>query len=110
MEIYLLDGNLKVGSFIVELSSDVDVGRPGAHGPARHQATLHQLVRIMPHDLSVLKVKRFLFLIISYLSERGWGPKDVSLHSVPSYQALRNAPRFRLHESKRFRCVYRSEV
>jgi hypothetical protein len=59
MDIYLLDGYLKVGSFIVKLSSDVDVGGPGAHGPARHQAALHQLVRIMPHDLSVLK--RFYF-------------------------------------------------
>jgi hypothetical protein len=55
MNLYLFDGYLKVGCFIVELSSDVDVGGPSAHSPARHQAALDQLVRIMPHYLSVLK-------------------------------------------------------
>lgn len=46
--------HLQIGGLIVELPSDVDVGSPGAHGPASHQAALHQLMRVMAHDLSVL--------------------------------------------------------
>jgi len=82
MKIYLLDGYLKVGSFVVELSSDVDVGGPGAHGAARHQAALHQLVRIVPHDLSVLKRVSFYYFL-TFL--KGLVPKDVSEHSLHSY-------------------------
>lgn len=46
--------HLQIGGLIVEFPSDVDIGSPGAHGPASHQAAFHQLVRVMAHDLSVL--------------------------------------------------------
>lgn len=46
--------HLQIGGLIVEFPSDVDVGSPGAHGPASNQAALHQLMRVMAHDLSVL--------------------------------------------------------
>ena len=59
-EFYLLDGDLKVGGLVVELAPDVDVGGPGAHGPPRNEATLHQLVRVMPHNLPVLKRKKHI--------------------------------------------------
>jgi hypothetical protein len=87
MEIYLLDGYLKVGSFIVELPSDVDVGGPGAHGPTRHQAALHQLVRVMPHDLSVLKQVSFYFFL-TFLKGVGVLKTFLYILCIPIRQAL----------------------
>merc|ERR1719167_1434726 len=50
----LPDSLLQVGGLVVEFSSDVDVTSPGAHGSTGDQAALHQGVRIVAHDLTIL--------------------------------------------------------
>ena len=51
---YLLDCNLKIGGFVVELSTDVDVGSPSPHGTAGNEAAFDKLVRVVTHDFAVL--------------------------------------------------------
>merc|ERR1712142_851844 len=50
----LVNSHLHVGRLIIELSADVDVGSSGPHGATSHQTTLHQLVGVVTHDLTVL--------------------------------------------------------
>ena len=59
-----LDGLLQVGGLVVELSSDVDVASPGTHGSTSNQAALHQGVRVVPHDLTILASSRLTFVSI----------------------------------------------
>ena len=55
----LVNGNLHVGRFVVELSSDVDVGGAGAHGSSGHQTAFDELVGIVTQDLAILARARF---------------------------------------------------
>lgn len=57
---------LQVGGLIVELSSDVDVSSTRSHGPTSDQAAFHQLVWIIPHDLSVLAGARLSLICVYY--------------------------------------------
>merc|ERR1719419_1512362 len=50
----LPDSDLEVAGLVVELSSDVDVSGPSPHGAASHETALHESVRVVPHDLTVL--------------------------------------------------------
>merc|ERR1712181_198385 len=59
-----LDGLLQVGGLVVELSSDVDVASSGTHGGTSNQATLHQGVRVVTHDLTILASSRLTFVSI----------------------------------------------
>ena len=59
-----LDGLLQVGGLVVELSSDVDVASPGTHGSTSNQAALHQGVRVVTHDLTILASSRLTFVSI----------------------------------------------
>merc|ERR1740129_137380 len=59
-----LDGLLQVGGLVVELSSDVNVASSGTHGGTSNQATLHQGVRVVPHDFTVLASSRLTFVSI----------------------------------------------
>merc|ERR1719504_618076 len=59
-----LDGLLQVGGLVVELSSDVDVASPGTHGGTSNQAALHQGVRVVTHDLTILASSRLTFVSI----------------------------------------------
>ena len=52
--LYLFDGELKVCGLVVELSADVDVSGPGAHGPSGDEAAFEKLVRVVTHDLAIL--------------------------------------------------------
>lgn len=77
----LVDGLLNVRCFLVEFTSDVDVGliasqlgasidngvkltSRGVHGSTGHQTTLDQLVRVASHNLSVLAGSRFTLIRI----------------------------------------------
>ena len=62
--ISLPDGLLKVGGLVVELSSDVDVPSSGTHGSTSHQASLHQGVRIVAHDLTILASSWLTFISV----------------------------------------------
>ena len=46
---------LQIGSFLIEFSSDVDVGGSGSHGPASDETTLDQSVGVVTHDLAIWK-------------------------------------------------------
>merc|ERR1719419_997240 len=50
----LPDSDLEVAGLVVELSSDVDVSGPSPHGTTSHETALHESVRVVPHDLTVL--------------------------------------------------------
>lgn len=50
----LVDGLLEDNRLLVELTTDVDVGSSGVHGPANHETALNELVGVLAHDLSVL--------------------------------------------------------
>lgn len=56
--------HLQVGRLVVELSSDIDISSTCPHGPPSHQAAFHQLVWVVPHDLSVLAGARFSLICI----------------------------------------------
>merc|ERR1719209_143157 len=62
----LLDSLLQVGGLIVELSSDVDVASPGAHGSTSNEAALNQGVRVVTHDLTILASSRLTFVSIDH--------------------------------------------
>ena len=59
---YLLDGDLHVACFVVELSSDEDIRGPRAHGRPRNEAAFDELVRVVAHDLAVLARARLAFV------------------------------------------------
>merc|ERR1719285_596846 len=61
-----LDGLLQVGGLIVELSSDVDVASSGAHGSTSNEAALHQGVRVVTNDLTILASSRLTFISIDH--------------------------------------------
>merc|ERR1719400_1763539 len=58
----LPDGLLQIGSLVVELSSDVDVTSPGTHSGTSNQAALHQGVRVVAHDLTILASSWLAFI------------------------------------------------
>merc|ERR1719173_296662 len=62
----LLDGLLQVGGLVVELSSDVDIASSGAHGSTSNEAALHQGVRVVTHDLTILARSRLTFISIDH--------------------------------------------
>ena len=55
---------MEVGGLIVELSSDVDVCGSGSHGPAGNKTPFQKLVRVVPHDLTILACSRLTLLKI----------------------------------------------
>ncbi len=61
---FVLFIDLHVASFIIELSSDVDIGCPSVHAPTGYEATLYQFMRIMSHDLTILASTRFTLVCI----------------------------------------------
>ena len=49
-----VDGALEDGCFVVEFTANVNVGSVGVHRSSDDQTPLDQLLRVFPHDLSVL--------------------------------------------------------
>lgn len=57
-----VDGPLEDGCFVVEFTTDVDVGGGGVHRTTDNEATLDQFVGILAHDLTVFACARFTFI------------------------------------------------
>jgi hypothetical protein len=57
---------LKVRSLKIKLAADIDVCGPRTHRPAGNKAALHEKVRVVAHDLSVLARARLTFVRIDY--------------------------------------------
>src|SRR3569833_1248366 len=60
----LIDGDLEVRRLVVELAADIDVAGVRAHREAGDQAALDQLMRIVPHDDTILA--RTGFALVGY--------------------------------------------
>ena len=59
MSIYFLNSRLNIWAFIVEFSTDVNVGSSSTHGMTSDEATLDQFMWIMTHDFTILTCTRF---------------------------------------------------
>lgn len=54
-----VDGALEDGGFMVEFTTNVDIGSVGVHRSSNNQTPLDQLLRVFPHNLSVLASSGF---------------------------------------------------
>lgn len=71
----LVDGTLEVLGLAEELSSDVDIGSARLHREAREQTALHELVRVVSHNLAILARARLALVCINN-QVAGSGGKD----------------------------------
>ncbi|GMT31566.1 hypothetical protein PFISCL1PPCAC_22863, partial [Pristionchus fissidentatus] len=62
----LVDGLLENDGFVVELSTDVDVGSTSAHCHSSDEAALNELVRVVSHDLAILARSRLSLVSVNY--------------------------------------------
>ena len=49
----LVNCNLDIGCFVIELSSNVNVSRTGSHGSTGDEASFDELMRIVTHNLTI---------------------------------------------------------
>merc|ERR1719322_2035930 len=77
----LLNGHLQVRRLVVEFATHVDVGRARAHRSAGDEASLNQLVRVVPHDLPVLA--RAGLTLVGVDHEVLWPPVVRLVHEAP---------------------------
>merc|ERR1719494_911081 len=77
----LVDGELHVRCFIIELSPDIDVCCSCSHSSTCHQAAFYKLVRVVSHDLTIFACTRFSF--ISVYNQVFWSTIRWFVHKTP---------------------------
>lgn len=64
--IRFVDGLLENGSFVNELSANIDVRSGGVHGPTGDETAFNQLVGVLSHNLSVLARSGFALVGVDH--------------------------------------------
>ncbi len=60
----LVDCDLNVGSFVIELATNVNVGGAGSHGPTGDEASFDKLMRIVTHNLTIFARSWLAFISV----------------------------------------------
>ena len=94
----LVDGHLEVAVLIVELSPDVDVPGPGAHGSAGHKTSLYKRVGVVTHDFAILNHVIFNLMITIFDGRSHLAGSRLAFVSV-DHQILGSAGARLVHEA-----------
>jgi hypothetical protein len=61
-----MDCHLNVGSFVVKLSSNVDVGSAGSHSSTGNETSFDELVRIVAHNFTIFASAWLAFVGVNH--------------------------------------------